>query len=137
MSPREAAELDVAFVGSYVPRRCGIATFTADTVAAVRARDQRVGDRREHVAFVDRYLPQRDIVDHLAATDVLGCRWSGPPALRTSSHSTSAGRALSFYMAGRRVSPAVGRNALRACSARRVEYSSRRAWTRPWMEPGG
>jgi hypothetical protein len=29
----------VAFAGTHVSRRCGIATFTADTVAAVRAAD--------------------------------------------------------------------------------------------------
>lgn len=33
----------VAFIGSYIPRRCGIATFTANTVAAVRAADPAVG----------------------------------------------------------------------------------------------
>src|SRR5437667_11104328 len=32
----------IAFVSSAVPRRCGIATFTADLIAAVRASDPTV-----------------------------------------------------------------------------------------------
>lgn len=37
-----AEPIGVAFVGSYTPRRCGIATFTADLMAAVSAADSRV-----------------------------------------------------------------------------------------------
>lgn len=39
---RERPALRVAFVASAVPRRCGIATFTADIVAAVKAADPSV-----------------------------------------------------------------------------------------------
>lgn len=41
MDPSEA-QITVAFVGSYTPRRCGIATFTADLALAVAGENRRV-----------------------------------------------------------------------------------------------
>ena len=38
----QLTEMRVAFVSSSVPRRCGIATFTADIMAAVRSADPAV-----------------------------------------------------------------------------------------------
>ena len=35
-------ELRIALIGSYPPRRCGIATFTRDLAAGIRAADERV-----------------------------------------------------------------------------------------------
>src|SRR5438309_8985055 len=40
--PPTLREMRVAFVSSSVPRRCGIATFTADVMAAVKAADPAV-----------------------------------------------------------------------------------------------
>jgi glycosyltransferase involved in cell wall biosynthesis len=37
-----AADLEIAFVSSNLPRRCGIATFSADLIAAIKAADPRV-----------------------------------------------------------------------------------------------
>lgn len=39
MSSRRVSGIRIAFVSSSVPRRCGIATFTADLIAAVRTAD--------------------------------------------------------------------------------------------------
>ena len=45
-----AADLRIAFVSSNLPRRCGIATFSADLMAAVKAADPRVTCR---IAAID------------------------------------------------------------------------------------
>jgi len=47
---RDTVGLRIAFVSSAVPRRCGIATFTSDLVAAVRATDSTVTC---HVAAIE------------------------------------------------------------------------------------
>ena len=47
---RLATDLQIAFVSSNLPRRCGIATFSADLMAAVKAADPRVTC---HVAAID------------------------------------------------------------------------------------
>ncbi len=77
----ESAELRVAFVGSYVPRRCGIATFTADTVTAVRSADPATdalvfaidepGSRRAYDAVVAGRIAQGERASYRAAAAAL------------------------------------------------------------------
>ena len=56
--------LRIAFISSAVPRRCGIATFTSDLVAAVD---------RAQLALCDEITPGRDYREvHLSAHRMLG-----------------------------------------------------------------
>lgn len=63
--------------------------------SALRQLADRLG-ASEHVAFVDRYLPQRDIVDHLAATDVYITPYLDPHQVTsgTLAYAMGAGKAI-------------------------------------------
>jgi hypothetical protein len=71
----------IAFLGDYVPRKCGIATFTADLLAAVAADQPRtecfsvpVNDLKggyEYPAEVRFEIEEQDLASYLRAADFL------------------------------------------------------------------
>ena len=74
----------VALIGSYVPRQCGIATFTADLASAILDNDQDIdctiiamNDRREGYEYPDTVkfqINQDDLNDYRLAADFLNLR---------------------------------------------------------------
>ena len=75
------ADLRIAFVGTYVPRRCGIATFTRDLAAGMRSANDRVrvmavavtdpGGQYEYPAEVEYEIRQGTRGDYARAAEVV------------------------------------------------------------------
>jgi glycosyltransferase involved in cell wall biosynthesis len=73
----------IAFLGNYMPRKCGIATFTADLLGSVAARLRRtrcfavaVNDIRgcyQYPEVVRTEIEERDVGTYLRAADFLNC----------------------------------------------------------------
>ena len=82
------ADLRIAFVGSYVPRRCGIATFTRDLAAGMKSANDCVrvmavavtdpGGQYEYPAEVEYEIRQGTRGDYARAAELAG---GGPPAV--------------------------------------------------------
>jgi len=59
----------IAFLGDYLPRKCGIATFTSDLLAAVAMNDIRAG--YDYPGLVRFEIEEQDLSLYLRAADFL------------------------------------------------------------------
>ncbi len=87
----EAESTTIAFVGNYVPRQCGIATFTTDLAEAVAKQTEAnviavaINDRPEGYTYPDRVtveILQNKPSDYTLAADVLNMRHVGVACLQ-------------------------------------------------------